>query len=111
MSAEYDDKARALASRITQRLSADIAAPGEVAELRAGLGDAVRRLSNLEARIQDPRPKAKDPRPSAHPSQERFSLEPVIAEMVDYLEGGKRCAFEPGNKPCDNCAMCTARGF
>ena len=47
----------------------------------------------------------------AHPSQERLNIGPAVTELVDYFENIKRCDFEAGDKPCDNCAMCTARGF
>ena len=39
-----------------------------------------------------------------HPSKERFALE-------DETAMEKACHFEPGGKPCDHCAMCSARGF
>jgi ATP phosphoribosyltransferase regulatory subunit HisZ len=108
MSANYEDKARALANRVAQRLAAPA---GEVSELRAELSAALQRINQLETQLQTQHPTPNAQRLSLHPSQERFNIEPAIAEMVDYLEGVKRCGFEPGNKPCDNCAMCTARGF
>ncbi len=110
MSAEIDDKARALTSRITQRISTDAPA-GELDELRAGLGEVLRRIDKLEAHWAVQPPTSNPQSPPLHPSQERFNIEPAVTEMVDFLEGGKRCTFEPGNKPCDNCSMCTARGF
>ena len=110
MSAEIEDKARTLTSRIVQRLTTDAPA-GELVELRAGLSEVLRRLDKLETRLEVAGHKSQVPTLLLHPSQERFSIEPAVAEMVDFLEGGKRCTFEPGNKPCDNCSMCTARGF
>jgi hypothetical protein len=110
MSAEIEDKARALSMRLAQRMNAETPA-GELAELRAGLSEALRRLDKLESRGATQSPIPNSPSLALHPSQERFGLEPAVTEMVDFLEGGKRCAFEPGNKPCDNCSMCTARGF
>ena len=48
----------------------------------------------------------------AHPSQEKFGVEEaVVSELVDYFEKEKTCSVEPGGKPCDHCAMCSARGF
>jgi len=43
-------------------------------------------------------------KPAPHPSSKTF----VIA---DADEGEKACAFEPNDRPCDHCSMCTARGF
>jgi hypothetical protein len=110
MSAEIEDKARTLTSRIAQRLATDAPA-GELDELRAGLSDVLRRVDKLEMRLDVAKPKPQAPSLLLHPSQERFNLEPAVAEMVDFLEGSKHCTFEPGHKPCDNCSMCTARGF
>lgn len=50
--------------------------------------------------------------PAAHPSQERFGVdEAAVSELVDFFEKEKTCSMEPGGKPCDHCAMCSARGF
>ncbi len=49
---------------------------------------------------------------AVHPSGQRFNVGDAITELVDYFEtSSKTCDLEPGNKPCDNCAMCSARGF
>jgi hypothetical protein len=49
---------------------------------------------------------------SDHPSQERFGIEEAtVAELVEFFESEKKCAIEPGGKPCDHCAMCSSRGF
>jgi hypothetical protein len=50
--------------------------------------------------------------PATHPSDERFGVaEAAVAELVDFFEKEKTCTMEPGNKPCDHCAMCSSRGF
>ena len=47
-----------------------------------------------------------------HPSQERFGVEEAtVAELVEFFESEKKCAVEPGGKPCDHCSMCSSRGF
>lgn len=47
-----------------------------------------------------------------HPSQERFGVEEAtVTELVEFFESDKKCAVEPGGKPCDHCAMCSSRGF
>jgi hypothetical protein len=48
----------------------------------------------------------------SHPSQERFGVEEaVVSELVEFFESEKKCAVEPGGKPCDHCSMCSSRGF
>jgi hypothetical protein len=48
----------------------------------------------------------------SHPSQERFGIEEAtVSELVDFLEGEKKCDLEPGGQPCDHCAACSSRGF
>ena len=49
--------------------------------------------------------------PAAHPSQERFGIDDAVTELVDFFEREKTCTVEPGGKPCDQCAMCSTRGF
>jgi cell division protein FtsN len=46
-----------------------------------------------------------------HPSQERFGIGEAVSELVDYFEREKICSVEPGGKPCDQCSMCSSRGF
>src|SRR5688572_22240517 len=50
--------------------------------------------------------------PAAHASQEKFGVEEAtVSELVEFFENEKKCAMEPGDKPCDHCAMCNTRGF
>ncbi len=51
------------------------------------------------------------PATAAHPSEERFSITEAVSELVDYFEREKTCSVEPGEKPCDHCAMCSSRGY
>ena len=111
----------------------------EVASVRASLGELQARLAQLEAKIRSEptQPTGNDSYLSsaaerserlvppthspwlagvnataAHPSQERFGVEEaVVSQLVDFFEKEKTCSVEPGGKPCDNCAMCSARGF
>jgi sensor c-di-GMP phosphodiesterase-like protein len=48
---------------------------------------------------------------TAHPSEERFGIGEAVSELVDYFKREKTCTIEPGEKPCDHCAMCSSRGF
>jgi hypothetical protein len=48
----------------------------------------------------------------SHPSQERFTnVGEAVSELVEFFEGEKTCSIEPGNKPCDQCGVCSSRGF
>lgn len=50
--------------------------------------------------------------PATHSSQEKFGVEEAtVSELVEFFENEKKCAMEPGDKPCDHCDMCNTRGF
>jgi hypothetical protein len=113
----------------------------ELAAVRAGLSDLQRKISQLEARLgQETIGGSAGPAPLAGPanyssigrsaplthspwlagvnasissaSEEKFGVEEaVVSELVDYFEQEKKCSLEPGDKPCDHCAMCSSRGF
>ena len=52
------------------------------------------------------------PATAAHPSQEQFEgLGEAVSELVEFFEREKSCTLEPGDKPCDHCGQCSARGF
>lgn len=49
---------------------------------------------------------------SHHPSQERFEIAEAVADVIfNGIKKEKTCTFEPNSRPCDHCAMCSARGF
>ena len=110
----------------------------ELASVRASLNELQTRLAQLEAKIrfeptqltgndsylssgaarsERPVPPTYSPwlagvNATIHPSQERFGVEEaVVSELVDFFEKEKTCSVEPGDKPCDHCAMYSARGF
>ncbi len=109
----------------------------ELAAVRAGLNDLQKKIAQLEAKVSSSPPtgdtsfNTANPSASyrtvplthspwlagvnasiAHPSQEKFGVEEaVVSQLVDYFEKEKTCSVEPGNKPCDHCAMCSSRGF
>lgn len=50
--------------------------------------------------------------PPMHVSQEKFSIAEAIADAIfDGTSKEKACTFEPNDKPCDHCSMCSSRGF
>ena len=108
----------------------------ELAAVRAGLNDLQQKIAQLEAKVSsaattnDTSFSATSPSSYrtvplthspwlagvnagiAHPSEEKFGVEEaVVSQLVDYFEKEKTCSVEPGNKPCDHCAMCSSRGF
>jgi len=113
----------------------------ELAAVRAGLSELQRKIAQLEAKVSSdpmeppssfsstntPSTFSNSPRPVpsthspwlagvnaslSHPSMEKFGVEEaVVSELVDYFEKEKTCSVEPGDKPCDHCAMCSSRGF
>ena len=49
---------------------------------------------------------------TSHPSQAQFGdLGEAVSELVEFFEREKTCTLEPGDKPCDHCGQCSARGF
>ena len=153
MSTEQD-KIRAVADRIAQRLAGDDAdANGggragaesdDLTQLRAALRELQQRLAHVESHVahgddcaqhnqganaqpaeraragaqQSPPPRRAGQQfmsstyvPAVHPSQERFGIDEAVSELVDFFEREKVCGVEPGGKPCDQCGMCSARGF
>ncbi|MBP6002785.1 MAG: hypothetical protein KA746_05055 [Pyrinomonadaceae bacterium] len=75
--------------------------------LRQSIESLNARLDKLEQALAEPvRP------PHVHPSHERFNIAEAIADAVfGKAESEKLCTFEPHNRPCDNCSMCSSRGF
>ena len=87
-----DDSLRASLEKINQRLD------------RIEHSIAFQTPSNLSAASTNYQP--------FHSSQEKFfNLEEFADEIVNSLQNEKACPFEPAGKPCDNCAMCSSRGF
>ena len=102
--------ARRVASGATSEApssSGDVAS--ELAAVRASLNELQNRLVQIEAKVGSaPRVHS----PWSHPSFDRFGVEEAtVSELVDFFQGEKQCTIEPGGKPCDHCAMCSARGF
>lgn len=65
------------------------------------------RLDKLEQAVAKPKRQLQ-----VHPSYERFNIAEAIADAVfGKAESEKLCTFEPHDRPCDNCSMCSSRGF
>ncbi|HCA59384.1 MAG TPA: hypothetical protein DEP46_15545 [Blastocatellia bacterium] len=49
---------------------------------------------------------------SGHSSLNQFSIAEAIADMIfEGIGENKACQFEPNDRPCDHCSMCSSRGF
>jgi hypothetical protein len=85
----------------------------EFASLQKGIEKINRRLDLIESQIspQNPKSEIRNPK-SSHPSLEKYD---VVEAVVERLTAGsvteKTCAFEPNERPCDACSMCSSRGF
>lgn len=127
---EEQDKARLIAERVAQRLTHEESAASstslssnDVSALRSVLEDFNRRLVQIERQLahKDPQTNfqsAYSPFPQNtamknHPSAEKFGVTEAsaISELVDFFENDKKCTLDPSGKPCDQCSMCSSRGF
>ncbi|MBS1792951.1 MAG: hypothetical protein JSS81_03810 [Acidobacteria bacterium] len=104
-----------LAEQIALLLQAN-APEDDHAALRASLDKINARLDKIEAQLATPamtsNPTSDIRHPNSHASQERFrSLAEIADAIIDQLQGDKDCPYEPAAKPCDNCSMCSSRGF
>lgn len=71
--------------------------------------DLERRIAILEARLGL---STESKNPAAHSSQEKFKIaEAIVDRAFAAKTADGNCSFEPGNKPCDHCSMCSSRGF
>ena len=111
-------KAQNLAERIALLLQENENGSGDSAFLRASLEKINQRLDKIEENIAAKNPNNIQPsafslQPSQnHPSQEKFvNLEELADEIIENAQNEKACPYEPAGKPCDNCAMCSSRGF
>lgn len=77
--------------------------------LRSAVESLNQRLDRLESRLSEEKVESQ---PAAHPSVQRFTSLGEIADVIlDRLNNQKDCPYEPAGKPCDNCSMCSSRGF
>lgn len=111
------DQIDTLASRIAQVIASE-SKPADLSSITASIDAIGERLTRLEAanvyprseisnfRSQIPDPKTNDA------SRQRFNIAEAIADSVfGQAQTEKTCTFEPNDKPCDHCSMCSTRGF
>jgi len=91
--------------------TSEIRTPNDLAALFAAVEKINHRLDKLERNATKPLP-AITRTNLPHPSLEKFNIAEAIADEVFAKFGNeKACTFEPNDKPCDHCAMCSSRGF
>lgn len=83
----------------------------DIASIFGAIEKLNHRLDKLEAAASD-RSSEITGAGTIHPSGDRFAvLEAVADKIVDGLKKEKACAFEPNDRSCDHCSMCSSRGF
>lgn len=107
----HNEEMRKLAEKIAHVISTDFKTT-DFTSLQKSIDSINDRLEKLES-VPTVHPSAFIPHPfPIHPSQERFIIAEAIAdEVFARLTEEKACTFEPNDKPCDHCAMCSSRGF
>ncbi len=105
-----DDEIKRLAETIARTISVESKST-DFESLKNSIDSMGRRLAKLESTLSNPTSQIQNPKLN-HPSQERFDIAEAIADEVFAKYGKeKACTFEPNDKPCDHCAMCSSRGF
>lgn len=97
------DKTATLTEKIAKLIEQDMSPKSDLASIFAALEKINHRLDKLES---EPMPL----HPPVHASAEKFAIAEAIADQV-FGSMEKACTFEPNDKPCDHCSMCSSRGF
>ncbi len=105
-----DENKKILADKIAAILQNESGVEGNE-QLWKAVSELGKRLEKLEgAAVLNtfPNPSLSSP---VHPSLAKYSVvEAVIIPSSDTTQE-KTCTFEPNEKPCDHCSMCSSRGF
>jgi flagellin-like hook-associated protein FlgL len=104
------DQINNLAEKIAQALSNE-SQPTDLKTLQKSIDALSERLNRLENAASGPYSLPRSPY-SSHPSQDHYNIAEAIADSIfDKKAKEKTCSFEPNEKPCDHCSMCSSRGF
>ena len=110
-----EDKTQKLAERIALLLQDSERETDDFSALRLSIEKINERLDKIESKLESDRndpPPAFRLSPFVHPSSQRFeNLEDSSHRGIAAMQNEKACPYEPAGKPCDHCAMCSARGF
>jgi hypothetical protein len=94
-----------LAEKIAMLIAEEAKPDNGVAPILAALEKINARLDKLETAAAKPVAST-----HSHPSFDKFSIAEAIADQV-FGSKEKTCTFEPNDRPCDHCSMCSSRGF
>jgi len=100
-----------LAEKIARLLQAETSRQPDLSSIQQSLEKINQRLDKIESDLANSAPKVTTSIP-VHPAHARFNIAEAIADAI--FEGKikeKACTFEPNARPCDNCGMCSSRGF
>ena len=101
------DQINMLAEKIAEVIAAGNK-PSDLAALNESMGRISERLDRLEASTI----KEQKTFIATHPSQDKFAVaEAIVDRLFDSNIKEKTCTFEPNDRPCDHCSMCSSRGF
>lgn len=108
-----NEQTQNLAERIALLLQENEQGSDDSQFIRASLEKINERLDKIESQLTSANPKSQIINPkSSHPSQQKFdNLEELADRIINSLQNEKACPYEPAGKPCDNCSMCSSRGF
>jgi hypothetical protein len=99
-----------LAEKLLKILESGTNTP-DLATLFASIEKINHRLDKIEAAHQSSKLVLPD-LVTNHPSLEKFNIAEAIADAVfDIKSKEKTCTFEPNDRPCDHCSICSSRGF
>lgn len=99
-----------LAEKIAVLLQAESAGT-DFSALQVNLEKLSQRLNRIESQMALPHTESQKSN-QLHSSQEKFAnLEDFAEQSFNGQQTEKACPYEPTGKPCDQCAMCSARGF
>ena len=104
-------KTQQLAEKIANLLQSE-SDSNEFDVLRESLEKINARLDKIEDQISAANQSSVNPvrHETIHSSQQKYSDIAAIVDKV-FESKEKACTFEPNDKPCDNCSMCSSHGF
>lgn len=100
-----------IAERIAQMLAAERPS-ADLSKIQATLESINARLEKLERSASgQPHLPTRIPLP-VHPSLSKYEIAETIADALIAGRSAERaCTFEPNDRPCDHCSMCSSRGY
>jgi hypothetical protein len=75
------------------------------------VGELSERLERLEKTVGASVGAISQTTPKTHPSLDKYAVLEALQDPNSNTSIEKTCSFEPNDKPCDHCSMCSSRGF